>query len=69
MHHHYELVRHYTEARAMGFAHRIARDERGAASAEQIILVGAAVIGAAIVGGIIWSKMESGANNIQTPAP
>lgn len=66
---HYDLFRHYTAARAMGLARRVARDDRGAASAEQIILVGAAVIGAAIVGGIIWSKMESGANSIQTPAP
>lgn len=66
---HYELIRRFGEARAARFVRRFVHDDRGAASAEQIVLVGAAVVGALVVAGIIWSKMESGANSIQTPAP
>ena len=44
-------------------------DERGSATAEQIVMIAAAVLGAAVIGGIIWAKMQDGANNIQTPAP
>ena len=64
-----DMYRQYLEAQLGRFARRVAEDDRGSATAEQIVMIGAAVIGAAIVGGIIWSKMQDGANNIQTPAP
>lgn len=66
---HDELIRQYGEARASRFARRLVHDDRGAAAAEQIVLVGAAVVGAVLIAGIIWSKLQSGAENIQTPAP
>ena len=49
--------------------HRVRDDDRGSATAEQIVMIGAAVIGAAAVGVIIWNKMRSGAESIQTPSP
>lgn len=64
-----EMYRQYFEARFGHVAHRVVDDDRGSATAEQIVMIGAAVIGAAIVGGIIWGKMQDGASNIQTPAP
>lgn len=66
---HYDMLRSYTEAWSARMARRVTTDERGAASAEQIVLIGAAVVGAGAVGVIIWTKMREGANNIQTPAP
>ena len=66
---HYQLYRSYLQARLGRLADRVVDDERGSATAEQIVMIGAAVVGAAIVGGIIWTKMQDGANNIQTPAP
>ena len=32
-------------------------------------MIGAAVVGAAVVAAIIWQKMQDGANSVQTPAP
>ena len=46
---------------------RVRGDDRGAVTAEQIVLIGAAVVGAGIVGTIIWQKMQDGANSIPTP--
>lgn len=66
--HHSTMTRHYLEARAAQLIRRAA-DDRGAATAEQIILIGAAVAGAAAVGVIIWNKMQDGANSIPTPSP
>lgn len=65
----YLLTTRYLEARAARLVGRVRDDERGSATAEQIVMIGAAVIGAAAVGAIIWSKMQSGAESIQTPSP
>lgn len=65
----YTMTRHYLEARTARLLRRVRDDERGAATAEQIILIGAAVVGAAAVGVIIWNKMQDGANSIPTPSP
>ena len=65
----YRLVHDYVQARLGGVTARVVDDERGAVTAEQIVTIGAAVVGAAVVGTIIWQKMQDGANNIQTPAP
>lgn len=64
-----DVIQQYVRCLFGRCADRVIKDERGSATAEQIVMIGAAVIGAAVVGGIIWSKMESGASNIQTPAP
>ncbi|WP_116996859.1 hypothetical protein [Desertimonas flava] len=65
----FTITRHYLEARASRLLRRVREDDRGAATAEQIILIGAAVVGAAAVGVIIWNKMQDGANAIPTPSP
>lgn len=65
----YLMTSRYVEARAARFARRLHDDERGSATAEQIVMIGAAVVGAAAVGFIIWGKMKSGAEAIETPAP
>jgi hypothetical protein len=63
----YELTQAYLQALFGGLLDRVRDDEDGAVTAEQIVLIGAAVVGAGIVGAIIWSKMQAGANNIPTP--
>jgi hypothetical protein len=64
-----ELMMPYFRGKAQRVARRVTEDDRGSATAEQIMMIGFAVAGAAIVGAIIWQKMQAGANNIQTPAP
>ena len=64
----FEANRSYVAARAWHVLRRFGVDDRGY-TAEQIVLTGAAVVGAAIVAGIIWAKMQDGANSIQTPSP
>jgi hypothetical protein len=64
-----ELTQIYLRGLFGRFAERVVTDDRGSATAEQIVMIGAAVVGAAVVGVIIWQKMQAGANNIQTPAP
>jgi hypothetical protein len=63
----YQLTQAYLQALFGGLLHRVRDDERGAVTAEQIVLIGAAVVGAGIVGTIIWQKMQAGANSIPTP--
>jgi hypothetical protein len=65
----FEASSRYVEARTLEVIRRVRDDERGSATAEQIVMIGAAVIGAAAVGVIIWNKMRSGAESIQTPSP
>jgi hypothetical protein len=64
---HYQLTHAYLEARFGSLLDRVRGDDRGAVTAEQIVLIGAAVVGAGIVGTIIWQKMQAGANSIPTP--
>lgn len=64
----FEANRSYLAARTSKALRRFGVDDRGM-TAEQIVLTGAAVIGAGIVAAIIWTKMQDGANSIQTPAP
>ena len=64
---HYELTQAYLQARFGSLLERVGSDDRGAVTAEQIVLIGAAVVGAGIVGTIIWQKMQAGANSIPTP--
>jgi hypothetical protein len=63
----YQLTHSYLQARLGTMLGRVRDDERGAVTAEQIVLIGAAVVGAGIVGTIIWQKMQAGANSIPTP--
>ena len=65
----FEANRSYLSARTGRLMRRFRDDDRGSATAEQIVLVGAADVGAAVVAAIIWQKMQDGANNIDTPAP
>ena len=48
---------------------RVVDDERGSATAEQIVMIAAAVVGAIAVSVVIWQKMQDGANSVQTPTP
>jgi hypothetical protein len=63
----YQLTQVYLQALFGNLLDRLRGDERGAATAEQIVLIGAAVVGAGIVATIIWQKMQAGANSIPTP--
>ena len=63
----YQLTQLYLQALFGALLDRIRGDDRGAVTAEQIVLIGAAVVGAGIVATIIWQKMQAGANNIPTP--
>jgi hypothetical protein len=65
----FEITQAYLRALFGRAADHVASDERGSATAEQIVMIAAAAIGAAAVGVIIWQKMNDGASNIQTPAP
>jgi hypothetical protein len=64
-----EVIQQYFRSLIEGLADRVVDDERGSATAEQILMIGLAVVGAAVIGGIIWQKMTDGANNIDTPSP
>jgi len=64
-----QLIQLYMRCVIADFVGRVRADDRGAVTAEQIVMIGAAVIGAGIVGAIIWQKMQDGANSIPTPAP
>ena len=63
----YELTQTYLNALFGNLLDRTHGDDRGTVTAEQIVLIGAAVVGAGIVGTIIWQKMQAGANSIPTP--
>lgn len=64
-----EATYHQLHSWLVGTLRRLRDDERGSATAEQIVMIAAAVIGAAIIAGIIWSRLQSGAEQIQVPAP
>ena len=64
---HYQLTQVYLQALFGSLLDRARGDDRGVVTAEQIVLIGAAVVGAGIVGTIIWQKMQDGANSIPTP--
>jgi hypothetical protein len=63
----YQLTQAYFQALFGSLLDRVRDDDRGTVTAEQIVLIGAAVVGAGIVGTIIWQKMQDGANSIPTP--
>jgi hypothetical protein len=54
---HYQLTQVYMQALVGNLLDRVRGDDRGTVTAEQIVLIGAAVVGAGIVG----------ANSIPTP--
>ena len=64
-----QVIQQYVRCLFGRISDRVIADDRGSATAEQIVMIAAAVLGAAVIGGIIWAKMQDGANNIQTPAP
>lgn len=65
----YNWSRQYLEARLGAGLRRAVDDEQGSATAEQIVMIGAAVVGAAVVAAILWAKLTDGANSVQTPSP
>jgi hypothetical protein len=54
---HYLVMQVYLQAVFGSLLDRVRGDDRGAATAEQIVLIGA----------VIWQKMQAGANSIPTP--
>lgn len=48
---------------------RFRDDDDGAIAAEYIVLVGLAIVAAVVVGGVLWSKLKTGANNTDVPSP
>ena len=45
------------------------RDDRGATIGEYIVITLASLTGAAVVGGIIWLALKSGADTVNVEAP
>ena len=63
------VIQQYIQSFVSVMAGRVVDDERGSATAEQIVMIAAAVVGAIAVSVVIWQKMQDGANNVQTPTP
>ena len=45
------------------------RDDEDGFAGEYIVLVGVALVAAVVVGGILWAKLKSGADNVNVPSP
>ena len=61
----YEMVVTYLTA----MFGRFRDDEDGGGAAEYIVIVGISVLAAAVIGGIIWTKLRNGANDVDVPTP
>jgi hypothetical protein len=48
---------------------RFRDDERGSTISQEIVVIGAALIGAFVIAGILWAKLKSGASDVNVPAP
>ena len=44
-------------------------DDRGSGTAQEIVMVGVALVAAAVVAGVLWSKLKGGAENVSVPTP
>jgi hypothetical protein len=64
----YHLLRSYLEVIFGQVVDRARTDERGV-TAEAIVIMGAALLGAAAVTVILWSKLKGGAEGVEVPAP
>ena len=64
----YQFIHTYLMALMGRFITRAREDERGR-TGEEIVLIGVAVLGAAVVAGILWAKLKSGAESVTTPTP
>ena len=64
----YELMRSYLDVLFGPLLERVRRDERGM-TAEVVVLIGLALLGALAVGGILWAKLKGGAESVEVPAP
>lgn len=62
----YEMVVTYLSALLGRFGDD---DDNGAIAGEYIVLLALALVAAAIVGGVLWSKLKNGANDTTVPAP
>jgi hypothetical protein len=63
------VIQQYFRSLLSVLAGHVVDDERGSATAEQIVMIAAAVVGAIAVSVVIWQKMQDGADSVQTPAP
>ena len=63
------VIQQYIRSFVSIVAGRLVDDERGSATAEQIVMIAAAVVGAIAVSVVIWQKMRDGADSVQTPTP
>jgi hypothetical protein len=63
------VIQQYISSLLSVLAGRVVDDERGSATAEQIVMIAAAVVGAIAVSVVIWQKMQDGADSVQTPTP
>ena len=48
---------------------RLRHDERGSATAQEIVIIGAAILGAVAIAAILWAKLRGGAESVDVPAP
>jgi Flp pilus assembly pilin Flp len=61
----YEMVVSYLTA----MFGRFRTDEDGGGMAEYIVITGIALVAAVVVGGILWSKLKGGAEQVNVPSP
>ncbi len=48
---------------------RFRDDDRGSATAQDLVMIGVALVAAAVVAGVLWAKLKGGAENVNVPAP
>ena len=63
----YELVVSYLCAVIGRFRHE--DEDRGSGTAQELVMVGIALVAAAVVAGVLWSKLKGGAENVSVPTP
>jgi hypothetical protein len=48
---------------------RFRDDERGSATAQDLVMLGVALVAAAVVAGVLWAKLKGGAEHVDVPTP
>ena len=48
---------------------RLRNDDRGSATAQDLVMIGVALVAAAVVAGVLWGKLKGGAENVNVPSP
>lgn len=65
----YQLMTVYLETLFGRVFDRVRTDERGAGTAEYLVLTLFGLAIAAAIAGVLWAKLRTGANNTDVPQP